>query len=59
MCLTETQKKVNNIRVADHLKTIKSMREIEERRERGIMVLFEEKEDLRLEKKVNEYRDCL
>ena len=23
------------------------------------MVLFEEKEDLRLEKKVNEYRDCL
>ena len=59
MCLTETQKKVNNIRVAENLITIESMREMEERRGGGVMVLFEEKEDLRLEKEVNEYRDCL
>ena len=38
MCLTETQKKVNNIRVADHLKTIESKREMEEwRRNNGLI----------------------
>ena len=51
MCLMETQKKVNNIRVAGHLKTIE--RNGGEKRG-GIMALIEEKEDLRLDKKVNE-----
>ena len=59
MCLTETQKKVNNIRTGKHLEVIESMRDIEDRKGGGLMVLYEEKEDLSLEKKDGGHRDCL
>ena len=59
MCLTETQKKVNNIRTADHLKIIESMREMEDRRGGGIMVIYEEENGLSLDEEESGHRDCL
>ena len=59
MCLTETQKKVNNIRIGQEMKILESMREMQDQRGGGIMILYEEREDLFLEKKESRYRDCL
>lgn len=59
MCLTETQKKFNNIRIGEHLEIVESMREMEDKKGGGLMILYEEREYLSIEKKENGHRDCL
>jgi len=59
MCLIETQKKVDNIRVGHHLKVINSMREMEDRRGGGIMTIYEENRDKWFDKIDSKHRDCM
>lgn len=59
VCLTETQKKVDDIRVAQGVKILSSMREMEERKGGGIMILYREEENFYFEKKKQEHADCL
>ena len=51
MCLTETQRKVDDIGTKKNLKVLVSMRDMKDRKGGGLMVMYEEKERLYFEKK--------
>lgn len=59
LCLTETQKKIDNIRTSDQIKVISKMREVDERKGGGLMVLYREEEDFYFEKVAGGWNDCL
>ena len=44
ICLTETQKKIDNIRVEENIKVISSMRRMDEKKGGGLMLLYRERE---------------
>ena len=49
LCMTETQKKVDNIKRGEKIGAYSSMRQKEEKKGGGIMVMFEEKDGLEVE----------
>ena len=59
LCLTETQKKVDDIKRAKDIKGISSMREDEEKRGGGLMVMYREREGFRWAKIENGIPDIL
>ena len=54
MCLTETQKKVDDIKIVKDLKIIQTMREMQDRKEGGLLILYKEKEKYDLSEDDNE-----
>ena len=59
VCLTETQKKVDDIRVDEKFEVISSMRQQQDRKGGGLMVIYEEREDFYFEKQHNNNADLL
>lgn len=59
VCLTETQKKVNNIRIEEGITCIDKMRDVNQLKGGGLMVLFKEEEDFYFEEQKNPNSDCL
>ena len=57
--MTETQKKVDNMRIGKPISMISSMRDREDKRGGGLMILYREEEEFYFEKIENNYRDCL
>ena len=50
LCLAETQKKIDNIRMGREITKLSSMREMEDRKGGGLMILYREEEDFYMEK---------
>ena len=50
MCLTETQKKVDDIKMVKHVKIIQTMREMQDRKRGGLLIMYKEKEKFDLQK---------
>ena len=44
MCLTETQKKVDDIKIVKDVKIIQTMREMQDRKGGGLLIMYKEKE---------------
>ena len=59
VCLTETQKKIENVRIGQEVTTISSMREMSEKKGGGLMILYKEEEEFYFEKVENGLSDCL
>ena len=59
ICLTETQKKIDNIRVEENIKVISSMRRMDEKKGGGLMLLYREREDFYFEKRENRKNDIM
>ena len=50
MCLTETQKKVDDIKIVKDVKIIQTMREMQDRKGGGLLIMYKEKEKYDLQK---------
>ena len=50
MCLTETQKKVDDIKIVKDVKIIQTMREMQDRKGGGLQIMYKEKEKYDLQK---------
>ena len=44
MCLTETQKEVDNIKIVEDMKIIQTMQEMQDRKGGGLLIIYKEKE---------------
>ncbi|MEL6646065.1 MAG: endonuclease/exonuclease/phosphatase family protein, partial [Pseudomonadota bacterium] len=59
ICLTETQLKVDRINVSRGVKKIDSMREEKDKKGGGLMILYKETDDVKLEKRESNSKDIL
>ena len=50
MCITETQKKVDDIKIVKDVKIIQTMREMQDRNGGGLLIMYKEKEKYDLQK---------
>ena len=59
ICLTETQKKIDNIKTSSDIQTLSSMRKVSERKGGVLMILYQKQDDIALEKIVSINSDIL
>ena len=60
MCLTETQKKVDDIKkIVKDVKIIQTMREMQDRKGGGLLIMYKEKEKYDLQKMITRSTEIL
>ena len=59
MCLTETQKKVDDIKIVKDVKIIQRMREMQDRKGGGLLTMYKEKEKYDLQKMTTKRTEIL
>ena len=59
LCLTETQKKINDIKMSERIRSIESMSSLTDRRGGGLLVLYREGGKVELEREGSRSKDIL
>ena len=59
MCLTETQEKVRKVKISDNIEVMESMREVQDRKGGGIMVLHRKNKNVSMHRQENRLKDYL
>ena len=59
ICLTETHEKVRKVKISDNIEVLESMREKEDKKGGGIMVMYRQNRNIMLEKQENNMKDYL
>ena len=59
MCLTETQEKIRKVKISDNIEVMESMREVQDRKGGGIMVLYRKNKKILMHKQESKLKDYL